>query len=241
MTYTPQRTQLLQRGTYAAVGLFCVSMILNFAYAGTEVTQGNVQRLFYIHLGSFFGSFVLFSAALIAGIQYLRTRQDKWDDLGFASIEIGLGFSLITIVTGMYWARPIWNTWWTWDPRLTTVAIMWLSYAAYLMLRAGIEDPDRRKRFAAVYGILAFGSVILTVAIIRLRADTIHPVVAGPSASSPNSSGEFGLSDTISNTVFFNIASFIWISIIVCWHRIRLQNRLVTLERRKMELVLNNQ
>ena len=57
---------------------------------------------------------------------------------------------------GSIWARPVWNTWWTWDPRLTTASIMELIYAAYLMLRSGIEDPDRRARFGAVYAILGF-------------------------------------------------------------------------------------
>ena len=139
-----------------------------------------MQRIFYIHPGSFLGSFISFSVALVAGIEHLRSRDARWDTLGLSSIEIGLVFSTITIVTGMAWARPIWNTWWTWDPRLTSVTIMWLAYAAYMMLRAGIEDPERKRRFAAVYGIIAFASVMFTIIIIRVRPDTIHPVVVGP-------------------------------------------------------------
>ncbi len=79
-----------------------------------------------------------------------------WDIVGLAGVEIGLVFMLINIVTGSIWAYPVWNTWWTWDPRLTTATIMELAYAAYLMLRSGIEDPERRARFGAVYAIIAF-------------------------------------------------------------------------------------
>jgi heme exporter protein C len=237
--YSEQANWLLRWQTNIAIFLFIATMLMNFLYVGTEQTQGNVQRIFYIHLGSFFGSFVLFAGAVIAGIQYLRTRLNKWDDLGHACIEVGLGFSLITIITGMFWARPIWNTWWTWDPRLTTIAIMWLSYAAYLMLRAGIEDPDRRRRFAAVYGILAFGSVLLTVIIIRVRPDTIHPVSAGPTSTAEGIEGNFDMTPRITQTVLFNIFTFIWLALTVTWHRIRLENRTNEVESRKMQLLLN--
>lgn len=239
IVYNERRSLILRGMTIAAVILFAATIIMNFAYPGAERTQGEVQRLFYIHLGSFFGSFVLFFTAVIAGIQYLRTRADKWDDLGHAGVEIGLGFSLVTIVTGMFWARPIWNTWWTWDPRLTTIAIMWLTYAAYLMLRAGIEDPDRRRRFAAVYGILAFGSVILTIIIIRVRPDTIHPVAAGPSTTE-GIEGDFDMTPRITQTVLFNIFTFIFICIVAAWHRIRLENRLKQIESRKMQLIMSS-
>jgi heme exporter protein C len=229
---------MLKMATYTSVGLFIVAMAMNFLYVGTEVTQGNVQRIFYIHLGSFFGSFFLFIAALIGGIQYLRTRENRWDDLQLAAIEVGLGFSLANIVTGAIWAKPIWNTYWTWEPRLTSVTIMWLTYAAYMMLRAGVEDPERRRRFAAVYSIVAFASVILTVVIIRLRPDTIHPVVAGPSTTSTGIEGDFDLSPKIAQTLIFNIAAFTFIALTVTWHRIRLQHRMDQIEARKMKLLL---
>ena len=130
MAYSDKRTRILMGLTYAALALFVLAMLMDFFYVGPERTQGEAQRIFYVHLGSFLGSFLSFGATVVAGIAYLRTRNAKWDTLGLASVEIGLGFATITIVTGMAWARPIWNTWWTWDPRLTSVAIMWLAYAA---------------------------------------------------------------------------------------------------------------
>jgi len=103
-----------------------------------------------------------FLVAAISGVVYLVKGNRKWDIVGLSAIEIGIVFAFINIVTGSIWARPIWNTWWTWDPRLTTATVMELIYAAYLMLRQGIEDPDRRARFGAVYAIIGFLSVPLT-------------------------------------------------------------------------------
>jgi heme exporter protein C len=235
MTYSPQRTRILRGLTYAALVLFGLALLMDFFYVGPEKVQGEAQRIFYVHLGSFMGSFLAFGGAVVAGIAYLRTRHPKWDTLGLSSVEIGLGFSAITIVTGMAWARPIWNTWWTWDPRLTSVAIMWLAYAAYMMLRNGIEDPERRRRFAAVYGIVAFTSLIYTIIIIRVRPDTIHPVVAGPSQADPT--GSFDVTSRIRDTLFFNLFTFSVITLVLVWHRIRLENLAERVAERKMDLL----
>ena len=114
-------------------------------------------------------------------------------------------FMLVNIVTGSIWAYPAWNTWWTWDPRLTTATIMELAYAAYLMLRSGMEDPERRARFGAVYAIIAFISVPLTFFSIRLWG-TIHPVVVG--SSDPSAAGAFSMTPKMTQTFMFSLLTF---------------------------------
>lgn len=235
MTYSDSRTRLLRGLTIAAAVLFVIGLYLALFWVGPERQQGAAQRIFYVHLGSFLGSFIAFGATVVAGIAYLRTRDSRWDTFGLANVEIGLGMAAITIVTGMAWARPIWNTWWTWDPRLTSVTIMWLAYAAYLMLRSGIEDPERRQRFAAVYGIIAFASVLFTIIIIRVRPDTIHPVVAGPTQADPT--GSFEVSGRIRDTLFFNLFTFAVITVVLVWYRIRLENLIQHVMRRKLEVL----
>ncbi|NOG48120.1 MAG: cytochrome c biogenesis protein CcsA [Chloroflexi bacterium] len=211
-----------------------VGLILALFIVSPDADQGDVQRLFYIHMPSFFGAFVAFSAAVVGGIGYLRTRNVKWDTLALSGIEVGLAFSVVTLATGSIWARPIWNTWWTWDPRLTSAAIMALTYAAYLMLRGAIENPDQRRRFAAVYGIIAFVTVIYTLVIIRIRPDTIHPVVIG--ASPQNAEGTFEA--TVGTAVALVPNLIIWGVLLpwtLIWHRIRLQNLLERVARRRAE------
>ena len=216
--------------TIVTVIAVAVGIYMALFYAGTDMEQGDVQRLFYIHVPSFAGSFIAFSATVIGGIVYLRTRRVKWDTLALAGVEVGLALSVINLVTGSVWARPIWNTWWNWDPRLTMDAIMILTYAAYLMLRNGIENVDTRRRFASVYGILAFLTVIATLMITRLRPDTIHPVVFGPvltDASQMNAVGQFELAATAGVSAVVGYNSAVWSILIpatLIWHRFRIEN-----------------
>jgi heme exporter protein C len=157
----------------------------------------------------------------------------KWDIVGLASVEIGLVFTFIATVTGSIWARPIWNTWWTWDPRLTTTTIMLLIYAAYLMLRSGMEDPDRRARFGAVYAIIGFLSVPLTFFSARLFR-TIHPIVIG--TNQPGAEGGFDMSGDMRLVFFFALFTFTVIFVDLLWHRVRLGRLQDQVEQLKLKL-----
>ncbi|MFH1907846.1 MAG: cytochrome c biogenesis protein CcsA, partial [Chloroflexota bacterium] len=120
--------------------LLAVATWMVFFYAPTEAVMGQVQRIFYFHVANAWVGMLGFIVAAGAGIVYLRTHNQKWDILEVAAVEISLVFFLIAIVTGSIWAYPAWGTWWTWDPRLTTAAILEMIYLAYLLLRQGIED-----------------------------------------------------------------------------------------------------
>ena len=199
--------------------LFLISLWMVFFYAPLEKVMGAVQRVFYYHVGTAWVGMLGFAVAMIAGVAYLRTGSRKWDIVGLAAVEISLVFFLIAIIMGSIWARPIWNAWWTWDPRLTTATIVELVYAAYLLLRQGIEDPDRRARFGAVYAILGFVSVPLTFLSIRIFR-TIHPVVIGN--SDPTATGSFDMTSKMLITFLFGLFTFSIIFVDLLWHRIRL-------------------
>lgn len=217
------RARWLWALTVITVIAVVVGLYFALVYAGTDIEQGNVQRIFYLHVSSFAGAFIALGVTVFAGIAYLRTRAVKWDVLAQAGVEIGLTLGVMNLVTGSIWARPIWNTWWTWDPRLTSAAIMVLTYAAYLMLRSGIENPETRRRFASVYGILAFSTVIITLIIIRIRPDTIHPAVIG--ASPQNAQGGFGLSDSMITAMTVNMVVWsVFVPLTLMWWRVRLEN-----------------
>jgi heme exporter protein C len=124
----------------ATLVFIVVGLYMAFMYSPTEVNMGLVYRIFFFHLGAVAAGFVGVLLVAIAGIAYLRTNSRAWDRVAEASAEIGVLFTLITIVSGSIWARPIWGVWWTWDPRLTTNLILFLIYVAYLMLRASARD-----------------------------------------------------------------------------------------------------
>jgi len=231
MTAQPRLLKMLN----VVTGLFLAAAILMvFFYAPIEAVMGLVQKVFYFHVAAGWTGMLGFFVAFVAGIIYLITHKRIWDIVGLAGVEIGLVFMLICIITGSIWARPIWNTWWTWDPRLTTATIMELVYAAYLMLRQGIEDPDRRARFGAVYAILGFLSVPLTFFSIRIFR-TIHPVVIG--GSDPNATGSFDMTAKMLQTFMFSLVTFSILFVDVLWHRIRMGKFADQLEQLKMRLL----
>jgi len=147
-----------------------------FVYAQQEVVMGDIQRIFYVHLPLAWVGFVAFGHACWAGVRYLQTGRRGWDIASASAAEIGVLFATLVIVTGSLWARPVWGTWWTWDPQLVTYLILWLIYVGYLVLRAAAGDDPRQARFAAVFAIVGFVDVPLVWLSARyLRA--LSPVV----------------------------------------------------------------
>ncbi len=211
--------------------LFLVAAWLVFFFAPLEAVMGQVQKVFYFHVATAWVGMLGFMVAGAAGIAYLRTHNLKWDVVEVAAVEISLVFFFIAIVLGSIWARPIWNTWWTWDPRLTTAAIVELVYAAYLLLRQGLEDPERRARFGAVYTILGFISVPLTFVSIRLLR-TIHPVVIGGGDAAAQ--GDFSMTGDMRLVFFFSLFVFSVIFIDLLWHRVRLGRLAQQVEQKRM-------
>jgi len=198
-----------------SVVAFLVALGMVFYYAPREATMGEVQRIFYFHVASawvgFFGFFVTF----VGGIGYLATNNRRWDILAFSSVEVGLVYITMTLVTGMLWAKPAWGTYWTWEPRLTISAVQWLMYVAYVMLRGSVFSPEREARFAAVYGIAAFVTVPLSWFAIRWWR-TIHPVIV---------SGEgMALTPKMIQTLLVSIAAFTLVYVTLLRQRIALEH-----------------
>ncbi len=160
----------------AAVVLLPAAMGLVFFYAPVERTMGMVQKVFYIHLPLAAAAFLSFFVAFSAGVLYLVRRQRRWDALGAAAVEVGVVLTTLVLVTGSLWGRPIWNTWWTWDPRLTTSLILWFIYAAYLILRASVDDESRRAVYCAVVAVAGFVDVPVVFLSARVFR-SIHPTV----------------------------------------------------------------
>ena len=203
----------------ALAGLSCVAVFVAlrmvFLYAPREATMGEVQRIFYFHVSSAWVGFFAFFVTFVAGIGYLARGERRWDIVAVSSVEVGLTFITMTVITGSLWARPTWNTYWTWEPRLTISAVQLLIYVSYVMLRAAIESPERKARFAAVYGIVAFVTVPLSWFAIRWWR-TIHPDVL--------TSGEgMALESPMVHTLMFSITAFTLLYATLMRQRMRLE------------------
>lgn len=212
-----------------------IASYLALVFAPTEAVMGEVQRVFYFHIGTAWVGLLGFIIAAIAGIAYLVTKDMKWDRFEVAAVEVSTVFFFITIVLGSIWARPAWNTWWTWDPRLTTAAVTELIYIAYFMLRQGLEEPEKRARFGAVYTLLGGISAPITFMVIRLFR-TIHPVVIG--SQSAAAQGGFSMTSDMKIAFFFGLFAFTVIFIDLMWHRIRLGSLQEKVEQLKLNVTM---
>ncbi len=183
--------------------LISVAIYFAFGYAHTadKASGSEVQRIFYFHVGiAWIAGLALFVTFVCSIIYLWRGENRKYDIVASASVEIGVVFGVMVLLSGMLWARPVWNTWWTWDPRLTTTAITEFLYVAYLMLRGAVDDPQRRARFSAVYGVIAFASVPITYFSTKWFS-TIHPDLFNGQNLSP-------LTDTMKPAMFISLAAF---------------------------------
>lgn len=130
----------------AAFGLFVVP---------PDANQGDAQRIMYPHVASAWLAYLSFGVTAFSGVMWLWRRDLRWDALALAGAEIGVLFTALAIWGGMMWGRPVWGTFWTWDPRLTTTALLLALYVGYLLLRALTDDPARRATRAAIAGLVA--------------------------------------------------------------------------------------
>lgn len=146
-----------------------------FAIAPEEVTQGLVQKLFYIHVSSAFTMYALFIIAAALAVGYLIRKDDALDSWSLACVEVGLLFCTIVLTTGPIWAKPVWGTWWTWDARLTSTFFLWLIFIAYFLLRNAFRGVQA-KRYSAVLAILGCLDIPIIFFAVRLWRSA-HPSV----------------------------------------------------------------
>ena len=171
----PERWRRSARWVWiAALALVATSLLMIAFRAPVERVMGPVQKIVYIHVPSAIVTLLAFGLTFAAAIAYLTTKQWIWDAVGAASCEVGLVFATIVMVTGPLWARSAWNTWWTWEPRLTTFFILWILYAAYQVIRASIRSSSRRT-VSAVMGIVFFVNLPIVWKSVEWWRGSLHP------------------------------------------------------------------
>jgi heme exporter protein C len=165
-----QMMRTLDSGTGALIGTTFVTNPIDFG-----------QKIFYFHVPVAIASFVIFFFTAFFGVRFLMTRDRKYDTMSRIATEVTLIFVVLTMITGDLWTRWAWGVWWTWEPRLTTYLIMVLLVIGYFVLRASVEDEEKRAVYAAAFGIVAFLDAPLSFAITRIvpSSSEVHPVVIG--------------------------------------------------------------
>ncbi len=199
--------------SWALLAVMLLALYAAFVYAQTERVMGDIQRIFYVHLPLAWVGFVAFAHAAWGGVRYLATGRREWDVVSASAAEIGVLFATLVILTGSLWARPVWGTWWTWDPQLVTYLILWFIYAGYLVLRAAAGDDARRARFAAVFAVVGVVDVPLVWLSARyLRA--LSPVIF--------TSRSIGLAPSMAAALLAGLVAWSLLYVVLVRARIRL-------------------
>jgi len=184
-------------------------------YAPKETIMGDIQRIFYFHMGTVWVATIAFVIVFVASILYLINGKKKWDVLAYSSAEIGVLFITLTIITGSIWAKPVWGTWWTWDPQLTTTFILWILYIVYLIIRSSSGFDEKKAKYSAVFAIIAFIDLPLVYISARVMRG-ISPVVFGP--------GGGGIEPKMLNALLITLVSFTLLFILLLIERVKIEN-----------------
>ena len=221
----------------ALVGLALVTMIASLyatlIYVPRDVDQGDVQRLFYLHVPAALTMYLAILLVFIASLLYLQSRDARWDEVATAGGEMGVLFGTIVMITGPIWAKPIWGAWWTWDPRLTSFFILWLIFIAYVMMRSYGGAPEQVARFCAVLAILGFIGMPITHYAVRLPSMHPDPVIMT----------EGGLGRSLPGTMLLTFAigmaamAVLFATLFALRLRLERQTRRVQEMRRRLDLV----
>jgi heme exporter protein C len=122
-----------------------------------------------------FGMIVLFAAAFVYSVMYLRSGDLRHDIYAVSFTNTGIFFSVLGMLTGMEWAQYTWGAAWSNDPKQLCTAILMLIYFAYSILRSGLRDEEKRAKIGAVYNVFAFAMVVPLIFVIPRMVDSLHP------------------------------------------------------------------
>ena len=163
-----------------------IALWMMFVWVPSDINQGVVQRIFYIHVPVAWVSMVAIVGVAAASVLYLTTKREHWDRLAVSLAEVGVMFGAVMLISGMIWAKPVWEVWWTGEAKLTTALILFFIYVAYLMFRSYFPAGDQRMRLSAIIAIIgAIDTPIIYYASV-LWQEAHPPLVIGPVAEEEN-------------------------------------------------------
>lgn len=138
-----------------------------------DYQQGDSVRIMYVHVPAAWMSMMIYSVMAAASASFLIWRHPLADMAARASAPLGAGFTLITLITGSLWGKPMWGTWWVWDARLTSVLVLFFMYIGYIALSDSYGAQERGKKICAIMALVGF----VNIPIIRFSVEwwnTLH-------------------------------------------------------------------
>jgi len=155
------------------LALFATGLWWSLMVAPLDYQQGETVRIMYIHVPNATMSMAVYTFMAIASVVSLIWRHSLADVAAKVAAPIGAVFTVLALVTGSLWGKPMWGTWWEWDARMTSVLVLFFMYLGYMALWTMIEDPVKAARAAAILAIVGF----INIPIIKFSVDwwnTLH-------------------------------------------------------------------
>jgi heme exporter protein C len=175
-----------------AAGMLCVGLYMGFT-APLDYQQGSTVRIMYIHVPFAWIAMMCYSLMAVSALGTLVWRHPLADVSLKAAAPIGATFTMLALITGSIWGKPMWGTWWVWDARLTSVFVLFLMYLGIIALTRALDDPARSARAAAVITLVGFVNIPIIkfsvewwntlhqpASVFRLDGPTIHPSLLWP-------------------------------------------------------------
>lgn len=205
----------------ASVAFLIVAQYWGLVKTPPDRMMGDVYRILFVHVPAAWMALLMYFFSFVASIGYLVRRTARWDHVALSAAEIGVAMTALALTLGSIWGKPTWGVWWTWDPRLTTTALLFVMYAGYLILRRMIEDPDRRAKLCASVGCLIFCNVPIVYLSVKWWR-SLHQVQSSPQTMAPE----------MVTALRLNACAMLAICLLFLIVRVRLAKRVAALEAR---------
>ncbi len=187
-------------------------------------------KIFYFHVPIAITAYVAFTIVFISGLLYLKSKNQKWDIVSLSAAEVGVVFAALTLLTGSLWGKSAWQVYWnTADARLNTYLVLFLTYLAYLMVRSGIDEPEKRARLSAVFGIIGYITVPISYFSIIIMYRVSSVLQTHPNPATVTITGT-----DILATLFANMAAYILLCISLILSRMDSENLRENVDRIKI-------
>ena len=199
----------------AAVILLAAGLYVGLVASPPDAFQGDYVRIMYVHVPSALVAYLAVGTVFVASILYLWRGREVYDHIAHSAGELAALFTALALAGGMIWGKPVWGTWWTWDARLVTTAILFLIFVGYLLVRELAEDRGRGARLAAVIGIIG----ALDVPIIHYSVVWFRTLHQSPSISR----GDIKMAPPMVTALMINLLAFTLLYLYLLLQRVRLE------------------